>query len=1062
MSLRQEAVDQITAQHPDVEMILPLSPLQEGLLVETFRSPGDGAYIEQFSSTIEGLSMSSAAPGLAARRRSARAAPRRSTGAISTGRCRLSTARHRALGCSHWTDLRGRADRPSRRAVTAEHDKGLAPVGGAGHAMHACQAGRSSHRFVVTFHHILLDGWSVQIVLRDVAEAFNAIRSGREVELPPAPSYRGYLAWLRAQSQEAAENFWKAALEGFEEPTRLRLPAPAHPSPTFADHWVQLPESVSERLSETGRRRQLTMGTIVEGAWAMLLARYTSESDVVFGVTVAGRPPAVSNVADTVSLFINTLPMRLKITEGATLLSLLEQLQARQLGMRDFEYARLADVQRWAGASADALFDTILAYENYPVRPGSDRRDEDITVRDVRIVEQTHYPITVTVVPGRRLGLRIGFDEMRYERATVEQMGKHLVRILQLIATDVSRTFAETTVLDEAEHDAIVSFGTGRPADYAHEASIARLVERHAAAHPSAPAVTWGSDVLTYAALNQRANQLAHHLRRLGIRRGAHVAISVERGPTLIVGLLAILKAGAAYVPLDPGYPAQRLAFMLEDTVPPVLLTERRLVEAVPQFAGHVVCLDDDVDAIQSEPDENLADAATGLDVAYVIYTSGSTGRPKGVCVPHQAITRLVWNADYAPLSPSDVVAQASNASFDASTFEIWGALINGAKLVGVPKDIMLSPVSLGRHLEEHGVTALFLTTALFNQVARERPDAFAGVRHLMFGGEAVDPRAALAVLNAIPPRRLLHVYGPTENTTFSTWFEIERVAEHATTIPIGRAIANSTVYVLDRTLQLVPVGVTGEVFVGGEGLAAGYLNQPALTAERFVPSPFGAGERLYRTGDLGRWTPDGQIEFIGRTDEQVKIRGFRIEPGEIEASLAAHHAVRAAAVLARETVPGVKRLVVYVVAGEPGVLDVAEVRAFLKARLPDYMMPSAIIEIPALPLNASTQAGSPGAAPAGRDARWVDSAARIRRRDRPRGDLARSVARRASRCRRQFLRPRWRFHPRDSGLLALDASRLARHAKAVVREPVGGRTGGGCKKTRGRFIGRRGRGSDW
>jgi amino acid adenylation domain-containing protein len=453
---------------------------------------------------------------------------------------------------------------------------------------------------------------------------------------------------------------------------------------------------------------------------------------------------------------------------------------------------------------------------------------------------------------------------------------------------------------------------------YPRDACVHELFETQAAATPDAAAVVSGDARVTYRELNRRANRLARRLRALGVGRESRVGVLLERTPELVTALLAVLKAGGCYVPLDLAYPKPRLRFMLEDAGARVILTERKHLGAVPDCGARVVCLDgDDREEIDREGDENLRHEAAPDNLAYVIYTSGSTGRPKGVCVDHRAINRLVCRTNYVELSESDCVAQASTASFDAATFEIWGALLHGARLDIVPRDTAISPPELAAHIRERGVTVLFLTTALFNQIAGTLPAAFAPLRCLLFGAEAVDPKSVREVLSKGRPRHLLHVYGPTENTTFSTWHAVGEVAEDAQSIPIGTPIMNTQAYVLDAELQPVAVGVGGELCLGGDGLMRGYLNRPGLTAEKLVPHPFSAepGARLYRTGDLVRFLSGGAIEFVGRVDHQVKVRGHRIEPGEIEAAIAEHASVRECVVLAREDRPGERRLVAYVVA---------------------------------------------------------------------------------------------------------------------------------------------------
>ena len=470
-------------------------------------------------------------------------------------------------------------------------------------------------------------------------------------------------------------------------------------------------------------------------------------------------------------------------------------------------------------------------------------------------------------------------------------------------------------------------------------------------------AVVCGGRRLSYAELNERADQLARRLRGLGVGPGALVGVCTERSAEMVVALLGILKAGGAYVPLDPSYPLERLSFMLDDAKAHVLLTQSSLSEKFSDYWGYTICLDAEWESAEGGgaegEDGDGARVAGAENLAYVIYTSGSTGQPKGVAVPHRAVHNLVRGTNYVRLEESDVVAQVSNSSFDAATFEIWGALLCGARLVIIDKDVALSPGEFAAQLEEHGVTALFLTTALFNHMASELPAAFRGLRHLLFGGEAVEPKWVREVLEKGPPGRLLHVYGPTETTTFATWEEVAGVADEAHTVPIGRPLTNVQIYLLDEHLRPVPLGVAGELCIGGDGLARGYLDRPALTAERFIPDPFSAepGARLYRSGDAARRLPDGRIEFLGRRDEQVKIRGFRIEPGEVEALLSAHTKIARAAVVARQDVPGDRRLVAYVVLKQGEACGAGELRRHLGARLPEYMVPSVFVQLDELPL---------------------------------------------------------------------------------------------------------------
>ncbi|MBZ4421504.1 amino acid adenylation domain-containing protein, partial [Myxococcus sp. RHSTA-1-4] len=535
---------------------------------------------------------------------------------------------------------------------------------------------------------------------------------------------------------------------------------------------------------------------------------------------------------------------------------------------------------------------------------------------------------------------------------TVQRMAAHYAQLLHSLVQSPDLPVGLLDFLSPDERRQLLFDWNDTSRAYPSDASIPQLFLAQVASRPDSIAVQHGALALSYAQLDARANRLARLLRTHGVGRARpQVGVCLPRSIDLVVALLAILKAGGAYVPLDPDYPAERLSFMARDSRLQRIVTHSSLASRVPPGSGELIHVDT-LEASDHPGAPLPAGESTAEDLAYVIYTSGSTGQPKGVCVPHRGVCRLVLEADYLPLGPEDRVAQVATVSFDASTFELWGALLNGATLVILDKDDVLEPSLLARHLREERITALFLTTALFNHVARTSPSAFQGLRGLLFGGEAVDPACVRQVLAHGAPERLLHVYGPTENTTFSTGFQVSHVEPDAPTVSIGQPISNSTAYVLDAALQPVPTGVTGELFVGGDGLAWGYWDRPELTAERFVPHPFSSspGARLYRTGDLVRRRHDGSLDFVGRRDNQVKLRGFRIELGEVESALLQHPSVRQALVLVREDVPGDKRLVAYAAANS----SAASLREHLVSLLPGHMVPSAFVLLDALPLSAN------------------------------------------------------------------------------------------------------------
>jgi amino acid adenylation domain-containing protein len=702
--------------------------------------------------------------------------------------------------------------------------------------------------------------------------------------------------------------------------------------------------------------------------------------------------------------------LRTDLSGNPTFQELLDRVREVTLGAyshQDLPFEKLVEeLHPERSLSRHPLFQVVFALQNAPMQtlelPGLTLRPLTIEFKTTRFdLEFNLWEASESFrsLWGERWehsqGIRgvVVYNTDLFDQATITRMLGHFKTLLEGIVANPQARIADLPLLSAAERHQLLWEWNDTFADYPKNQCIHQLFEEQVEQTPDAIALVFPNikletpdpqpanpqpstpTQLTYRELNNRSNQLAHHLQKLGVGKEVLVGICLERSVEMIVGLLAILKAGGAYVPLDPSYPSERLSFMLEDAQVPVLLTQQHLVERFGSHKSTVVCLDTDWEAIARASEENLTSSVTSDNLAYVIYTSGSTGKPKGVAVPHKAVNRLVFNTNYIQLDPSDKIAQVSNTSFDAATFEIWGALLHGAKLVGISRDVTLSPHDFALQLRQQDITVLFLTTALFQQIARDVPHAFESLRYLLFGGEAVDPRWVKKVLKKGSPQQLVHVYGPTENTTFSSFYWVQDIPEAATSIPIGRPITNTQIYLLNEQLQPVPIGVAGELYIGGDGLARGYLNRPELTAERFIPNPFlgtsladvQPGTRLYKTGDLARYQPDGNIEFLGRLDDQVKIRGFRIELGEIEAFLNQHPAVRETVVIVQEDIPGDKHLVAYIVPNPEQLkveggniegsqeqltnLQPANLRQFLKDKLPSYMVPSAYMVLNSLPL---------------------------------------------------------------------------------------------------------------
>ncbi|HKG80928.1 MAG TPA: amino acid adenylation domain-containing protein [Pyrinomonadaceae bacterium] len=811
------------------------------------------------------------------------------------------------------------------------------------------------HEFVWTCHHLLIDGWSVAHLLKEVFSLYESFCKDLEIDLGTALPYGDYIAWLQQQDLKEAEKFWRDTLRGFHSPTPLPIGrlngAGQEPASTYDEVKIRLTAQTTAALQALSRQQRVTLNSVVQSVWALLLAHYSGTDDVMFGVVVSGRPAELTGVEGMVGPFINTLPLRIAVNWQAEASTWIREVQVAQMEARQYEYSPLLEVQGWSEVERGVqLFESIISFINYPATAAVRESERTLKGKTTHSISKANYPLALEALPGTEMLLMMGYDCRRFEAATIERLMGHLKVMLESIADNPTQRVAEIPMLTAPERQSLLAWND-TTTEYPHERSIHSLFEEQVGRTPEAVAVSCGGTQLTYQELNERANQLARHLQRLGVQQETPVGIMLERSLEMVVGMLGILKAGGAYLPLDTQYPQERLAFMLEDAKASVLLTQEALVHRLPAQVSNVVLIDADWEVISQERGGNVPDASNGEQPAYIIYTSGSTGMPKGIVIPHRGINRLFFNTNYVTLDQTDKVAQASNSSFDAATFEIWGALLHGAQLVIISRQVSLSPPEFAVQLAEQEISTLFLTTALFNQLASQIPDAFKSLKHLLFGGENVDPVWVREVLEKGLPGRLLHLYGPAESTTFASWHEVQDLDEQATTVPIGGPVSNTQIYLLDRRMSPVPVGVPGELYIGGDGLARGYLNRPELTAEKFIPNPFSRepGARLYATGDLGRYLANGDIEFIGRRDHQVKIRGFRIELGEIAAVLSQHPQVREALVVAREESNGEKRLVGYVVAEQE--TTPIELRDFLKTKLPDYMVPTAWVTLEAFPL---------------------------------------------------------------------------------------------------------------
>lgn len=945
----------------NLEDISPLSPMQQGILFHTLYAPASGVYCEQWGCTLHGHLQVVALQH--AWQRVVERHPVLRTSFHWENRAEPFQVVHRRVEIPwqqyDWRNLCTSEQEHRLEAFLADdRAQGFALSKAPLMRLTLIQMAEDVYELVWTHHHLLLDGWSLPLLLREAFQFYDAFCAGRELHLEVCRPYGDYIAWLQQQDLSQAEAFWRQTLQGFTTPTSLHVgrigSIAANEEAGYDEQQQRLSEPLTEALQALARRHHLSVNSLVQGAWALLLSRYSGEEDVVFGAVVSGRPAALVGVESMVGLFMNTLPVRVRVSPEASLLPWLQALQAQQVEARHYEYSPLVQVQRWSNVPPGLpLFDTLFVFENYPGRATVQEWVSSLEIRQVRFVPRTHYPLTVLVIPEPALVLRLSYQCPRFDSATITQMLGHLEILLEGIVADPGQRLADLPLLTQAEHQQLLVAWNDTHAAYPHDMCVHQMFEAQVERTPDTVAVVFEDQALTYRELNTRANRLAHRLRALGVGPEVLVGLCVERSLELMVGLLGILKAGGAYVPLDPTYPPARLAFMLPDAQVSVLVTQQQWVARLPVHGLQVVCLDGDWEHLASQPGSNPVSGVIPANLAYVMYTSGSTGQPKGVMVEHWALSNTMhWMQATFPLSEADRILQKTPCSFDVSAWEFFAPLMVGAQLILARPGEHQDSAYIVDLLATHQITMLQLVPSLLQMVLEEEALATChSLRHVFCAGEALT-HALQERFFARLTADLHNLYGPTEATIYATYWTCVRGSPSGH-VPIGWPIANTQLYILDAQLHPVPIGVPGELHIGGVGLARGYLNHPELTAERFIPHPFSdvPGARLYKTGDLARYRPDGSLEFLGRRDTQIKLRGYRIELGEIEATLEHHPAIRQAVVLAREDTAGDRRLVAYCVPHHGSLPDIRELRAFLQTQLPDYMVPAVFVVLDTLPL---------------------------------------------------------------------------------------------------------------
>jgi amino acid adenylation domain-containing protein/non-ribosomal peptide synthase protein (TIGR01720 family) len=971
--LDQSQLDELTQQlsqaqvgraGKQVEDLYPLSPMQAGLLFHSLYAPETGIYCFQSGWTIQGkldeTAWQEAWQCIIDRHSILR------TCFVWQGLPQPLQVVFRHVE-TPWTfhDWRSLPEHEQQRLLETlplEHELKRADLGQAPLLRLAlARLGEHVFSFHLSIHHLIIDGWSQQLLLQEVQEAYAAFSHGHVPIFSPTRPYRDYIAWVQQQETQQAEHFWRTYLSGLITSTPLPgSVGTSTPSGVYPAIQQQVcSEAFSASLRERTQQLQLTLNTVLQGAWGLLLSRYSGEADVVFGATTMGRPADLAGMETMVGVFINTLPVRMRISPELSLSDWLRQVQTEQVEARQYGATPLVQIQAWSALPpGHSLFESLMVFQNYPRGASVVGNATDMQSRRALTIEQTHYPLMIKGIPtATTLILVLQYDEARFEASLITRLLQQLQVLLHAIVEQPDQRLGTLSLLTQEERQRLLIEWNRTLVPFPASATIQQLFEQQVEYTPETVALVFENEHLTYGELDRRANQLAHRLQRLGVGPEVMVGVCLEKSVEMALAVLGVLKAGGVIVPLDPSYPKERLAFVMADACLSLLLTIHSLRALLPESQAQTILLDQEWKEIALEPTTQPDGKGSVDQLLYVIYTSGSTGTPKGVSLPHRALINLL-NWHEATLYRHARTLQFAPLSFDASFHELFAAWSSGGTLYVVAESMRRDVVRLITFLAERAIEKAILPVVMLNQIAQKSARQTHGLRSLrevIATGEQLQVTTSLtALFEKLENAPTLHNhYGPSETHVVTAYTVPGPVSNWPTHPPIGRPIANTQIYLLDSQLQPVPIGVVGELFVGGMNLARGYLGRADLTAERFLPHPLSqhGGERLYKTGDLARYQTDGVLEYLGRQDHQVKIRGYRVELEEIESLLHQHADVREAVVLVYEEAGGDKEIVAYVIPKQEHSLTTNQLRVYLQSKVPDYMVPSSFMLLETLPL---------------------------------------------------------------------------------------------------------------
>ncbi|MGE5343973.1 MAG: amino acid adenylation domain-containing protein [Candidatus Omnitrophota bacterium] len=969
-----ETLDRLAEQYPGIDDIYTLTPMQEGMLFHYLMDKQSPAYFEQTSYRIKGELnrglFEQAFNGIIERHDMLRTifvhgeVHRPAQVVLKHRKKSIYDEDISHLGADEQESwIKKFKNNDKARGFELEEDILI--------RMAILKIDTDKYEIIWSFHHIIMDGWCISILVKEMLQTYYGLVQGTPVYLPPAAPYKNYIKWLEKQNKEEGIAYWQQYLESYESQATIPQNNPEKNKNKSKEyepesHRFKLKRTWVKKFIGISNENNVTMSTIVQTLWGILLQKYNNTDDVVFGAIVSGRPANLENVEKIVGLFINAVPVRVKAEPGDTFLGLLKRMNAQMIQARSYEFAPLAEIQSRSVLKRE-LITSLFIFENYPVDREIEQAGREgqssFSVQSVNVFEQTTYDLNIVVRFIEELVFNLKYNAVVFEDSIIQRVEKHLGRLAEQIAEKISekpngdiRLEDIEIITHEEKQQILFEFNNKKAIDYniptewPKEKTIDRIFEEQVEKTPDYIAVIdsmisneMSFLQLTYKELNKQSNRLAYELIQKGVEPDTIVGIKIERSIEMIIGILGILKSGGAYLPIDPDYPQERIDYMLKDSGAKLLFTGNNVVEGVIKLPSKSFCPAFFKKGRALSPRR----AAEGMDLAYVLYTSGSTGRPKGVLIQHRSVLRLVNYPNYIEWKEGNRLLLTGNIVFDITIFEIWGPLLNGLRVYLVNQDVILNGNKLKSFLYQHRINILHLVPQILNQLGDE-PDLFGHLDYFLVGGDRVGSEYVNMLRRKYQNLKILHMYGPTENTTFSTFHYVKR--EYETTIPIGKPLNHSSCYIIDKYQRLVPVGVAGELCVGGIGVARGYLNNPELTSEKFTGSRWPvAGGRVYHTGDLGRWLSNGNIEFLGRIDHQVKIRGFRIELGEIEHRLLGQPGIKEAVVSIRETKNQDKYLCAYIVSDTD--CKISELPEALSKNLPNYMIPSFFVSMEQIPL---------------------------------------------------------------------------------------------------------------